>query len=202
MTRLCLVVNGSCFQNSALFLFRVATELKGLLSVQKLSNWSLENGYDINQKGAKAYPYRALDSININGKQIYTKALNGDIDYLCSGAFDGYLITLHLPNEMPSNRKNVFHLSADQSGIFSVKPNLIATSPELHDYDPHFRQCFFNSEHKLRFYRQYTQNNCELECLVNFTLSQCGCVHFAMPSKKHETVSRSARSANIFHLHH
>lgn len=43
------------------------------------------------------------------------------------------------------------------------------------------RQCFFNSERKLRYLRTYTQRNCELECLANFTLAVCGCVRFSMP---------------------
>lgn len=43
------------------------------------------------------------------------------------------------------------------------------------------RQCFFNEERYLQFFKVYTQQNCELECLTNFTLSQCGCVKFSMP---------------------
>lgn len=29
--------------------------------------------------------------------------------------------------------------------------------------------------------RTYTQQNCELECLTNFTFAVCGCVKFSMP---------------------
>lgn len=178
------------FKIFTIFLFRVAPELKNSFMVQNSSKWSLERGYD-DRNGTETYPLRGFHSRNLRGTLIYTQILNRDIDYLCSSSFDGYLIALHLPNEMPSIRTNVFYLSAKQSGRFWVTPNLIATSPELHEYDPHLRQCYFDSEHKLRFYRQYTQNNCKSECLVNFTHSQCGCVHFAMPSKKLETVAHS-----------
>lgn len=43
------------------------------------------------------------------------------------------------------------------------------------------RQCFFNDERYLRYFKVYTQQNCELECLANFTLATCGCVKFSMP---------------------
>lgn len=45
------------------------------------------------------------------------------------------------------------------------------------------RQCFFNNERYLRFFKLYTQANCELECLTNHTLKECSCVKFSMPSK-------------------
>lgn len=154
--------------------------------MQKSSKWTLENGYDYcNPNDTEDYPYRYREKeISHMNFEIYIKTLDRDIDYLCSGAFDGYSITFHLPNEMPSIRKNVFYFSAKNYGKFWTRSIFIDTAPELYDYDPHLRQCFFNSEHKLRFYRQYTKNNCELECLVNFTHSRCGCVHFAMPSKE------------------
>lgn len=42
---------------------------------------------------------------------------------------------------------------------------------------------FFSTERQLRFFRTYTQYNCEAECLANFTQIQCGCVKFSMPSR-------------------
>lgn len=44
------------------------------------------------------------------------------------------------------------------------------------------RQCFFDTERQLRFFKIYTQRNCELECLANFTVKTCGCAKFSMPS--------------------
>lgn len=43
------------------------------------------------------------------------------------------------------------------------------------------RQCYFQKEKYLRYFRSYTQSNCELECLTNYTLKSCGCVKFYMP---------------------
>lgn len=43
------------------------------------------------------------------------------------------------------------------------------------------RQCYFQDERYLRYFKVYTQSNCELECLTNYTLHKCGCVKFYMP---------------------
>lgn len=42
--------------------------------------------------------------------------------------------------------------------------------------------CSLKLKHcKLRFYKNYTQANCEMECLSNYTKNECGCVKFSMP---------------------
>lgn len=43
------------------------------------------------------------------------------------------------------------------------------------------RQCYFDWENRLQFFKVYTQRNCELECLTAKTLRTCRCVTFAMP---------------------
>lgn len=90
-----------------LFLFRVAPELKSPSSFQKSSDWTLDHGYDhYDPNDADDYPYRYFDSFDNFGVSAYLKTLDRDIDYLCNGEFYGYSITLHLPNEIPSIRKN------------------------------------------------------------------------------------------------
>lgn len=63
-----------------------------------------------------------------------------------------------------------------------VKAKLVSTSEELRGYEPNQRGCFYSSERKLHYFKIYTENNCETECLANFTRLQCGCVRFSMPS--------------------
>lgn len=63
-----------------------------------------------------------------------------------------------------------------------IKPTLTYTSGDLRSYTPKQRQCFFNSDRRLRFYKIYSKNNCESECLANFTNQECGCVKFSQPS--------------------
>lgn len=91
-------------------------------------------------------------------------------------------IAIHSQFEIPQISKNFLPLFPFEMLLISVKPKMMLTEG-LEDYDPNIRQCYFDSERKLRFYRNYTQTNCEVECLTNHTLAQCGCVKFSMPSK-------------------
>lgn len=43
------------------------------------------------------------------------------------------------------------------------------------------RQCFFDDEKTLMFFKIYSKSNCELECLTNITWNECGCVLYWMP---------------------
>jgi amiloride-sensitive sodium channel len=63
-----------------------------------------------------------------------------------------------------------------------VKPQMITTSKNLDQYHYDRRNCYFGHEKELKYFKFYTQSNCELECLTNFTRQECGCVKFSMPS--------------------
>jgi amiloride-sensitive sodium channel len=57
-------------------------------------------------------------------------------------------------------------------------------SPELQKYDVKYRQCYFDGEKKLKFFKIYTEKNCKFECLTNLTLTKHGCVRYYMPRFK------------------
>lgn len=56
--------------------------------------------------------------------------------------------------------------------------------PQINFKNYQRRQCFFEKERILKFFNVYTQPNCELECLANYTVDLCGCAKFSMPSNK------------------
>lgn len=129
------------------------------------------------------FPYRALGMGKREKFTVVMKFSNQDIDYLCGGAFDGFKLTFHLPNELPSVRRKHYRISVNRTSMVLISPNLILASHAIHNYPPAIRQCYFTFERKLRFFRHYTQQNCEIECLSNHTLHECDCVNFSMPSK-------------------
>lgn len=92
-------------------------------------------------------------------------------------------ILLHHPAEIPRVGSQFFRAPLNQEIVVSVKPDMMTTSPGLKTYDPHRRQCFFPSERYLSFFQSYTQQNCQVECLTNYTLAKCGCVAYHMPRK-------------------
>ena len=74
-------------------------------------------------------------------------------------------------------------LQLDQEIIITAKPNMVVTDEGLHRYSPSSRQCYFQSERHLAYFKVYTQRNCEIECLTNYTFKKCQCAAVYMPSK-------------------
>ncbi|KAJ6650121.1 Pickpocket protein 28, partial [Pseudolycoriella hygida] len=116
-----------------------------------------------------------------SGLFVLLRSYERNLDYICKGPVQGFKILLHHPAEIPQLSKEYFRVPLLQEVLVSVRPNMITTSVGLLDYTPNRRQCFFASERYLRFFKVYTQRNCELECLANYTLKACGCVRFSMP---------------------
>lgn len=151
-------------------------------------HWSLETGYDQTiPVDPQTYPFRVFGSGARVGMFVLLRLYEQHLEYLCRGPVQGFKILLHTPGEVPQVSKHYFRVPLLQEVLVSVKPNMITTSEGLRHYEPNRRQCYFNSERELRFFRVYTQRNCELECLANFTLKLCGCVKFSMPSRKLKT---------------
>lgn len=157
----------------------VSLEFFDMKSLVPPSNWNSEDGYS---DAGQSYPYRALGAGKWHGLKVMLKALNEDIDHLCGGCFQGYNLVFHSPIEGPQEINDFFQLSLHRSTLVAVVPKVVISSPNIYNYSPSDRHCFFNSERHLRFYKHYTQLNCRVECLANFTLSKCGCVKFSMPS--------------------
>ncbi|XP_037034176.1 pickpocket protein 28-like [Bradysia coprophila] len=106
-----------------------------------------------------------------------------NLDTSCINSMQGFKVLLHSPDEVPQMSKQYFYVPSSESVMVLIKPNMITTSDDLRDYEPHRKQCFFNSERQLKYFKVYNQRNCELECLTELTESECGCVKFSMPKK-------------------
>lgn len=142
--------------------------------------WNLENGYNDKFTGSE-YPLRSIDSGRgtalIASLQLYERY----IENICRETI-GFKVFLNTPGEELKVSQH-FHVASPDDDLFiMIKPKIITSSSELDHYNPSHRQCFFSYEHQLRFFRNYTQSNCEMECLANFTATECGCVKFSMPS--------------------
>lgn len=104
-----------------------------------------------------------------------------DTDFLCRGPNQGFKIFWDIPVEVSNTLSRSLFIPIGQDISISIKPTVSETSPALLKYDPEIRQCYQNHEKKLEFFQTYTKDNCEYECLINFTLKNCGCVKFSMP---------------------
>ncbi|XP_058837402.1 pickpocket protein 28-like [Topomyia yanbarensis] len=142
--------------------------------------WTLEMGYR-EDADIDTYPLRVLGAGARGGLNILLMLYDYDLDYLCRGPVQGFKILLHTSSEYPQVSKQYFRVPLHQEVIISVKPQMITTSDGLRHYAPHRRQCYFNHERRLKYFQVYTQQNCKLECITNYTLNLCGCVKFSMP---------------------
>lgn len=162
----------------------MAPDMLELKSSAQISNWNVVDGYD-ESRDFDFYPYRALGSGKQHRVEFLLKVMNQDVDYVCGGPFQGYVILFHAPNEGPQEINQFFRLSLGRSVLFTISPKLTVPSANICGYKPSDRHCLINSEKRLRFYKHYTLHNCQVECIANFTLAKCDCVPFAMPSKRH-----------------
>ncbi|XP_062715918.1 pickpocket protein 28-like [Aedes albopictus] len=142
--------------------------------------WSLEMGYS-REANITSYPRRTLGPGYSAGLSLFLRSDLTNHDYLCRGPIHGFKILLHSSSEFPQVSNKFIRIPMNHEVTVAVKPEKISTNDGLQSYSPERRQCFFNSERYLQFFRVYNQENCELECLTNFTLHRCGCVKFSMP---------------------
>lgn len=162
----------------------MVSALKTVENNLNVSDWSLESGYK-SAFGAEEFPIRMNDAGNVAAFSIQLMINKEDLEYKCRGIDQGFKVALTMPGEALTMSKRAIRVPLSEDTHIMIKPKLITSAEELRSYTPMQRQCFYNSERKLRFYKMYTQNSCEVECLANFTNIECGCVQFSMPSNSH-----------------
>jgi acid-sensing ion channel, other len=144
------------------------------------SNWSIQEGYPTESINHDFYPKRAISS-GTRGGLIITMRFNKNIlKTSCLVGQKGFKVLLHNPGDIPNIKRQSFQSPFNQRTIVNIKPSMITTSQNLARTSPGRRQCYFEGEKKLKFFKNYTQSNCELECRSNSTLRACGCVKYFM----------------------
>lgn len=147
-----------------------------------MSHWTLDGGYDESLSNEE-YPLRVAGS-GRNAELTLGLVLNGrDFEFMCKGFDQGFLVSLTMPGETQKMSSNSLRVPPIENTFISIQPKITITSEGLLNYSPSQRFCFFTRERQLRFFKMYTQLNCETEYLANFTKLECECVRFSMPSK-------------------
>lgn len=159
----------------------MAPEMKIVKTNPNVSHWTIENGYE-SQFNENEYPLRVYSSKTEASLTAMLRLHLKDLEFLCKGSIQGFQISLHTPGNTIKQTRHTFRLSLMEEARIAIKPTLITTSNELRSYSPNQRNCFFSDERPLRFFRFYSQHNCQSECLANFTKRLCECVKFSMPS--------------------
>jgi len=58
-----------------------------------------------------------------------------------------------------------------------VIPEIIKTDQDLRKLMPEERECYFDGEKSLKFFKKYSMDKCVAECFSNYSVEQCGCVY-------------------------
>lgn len=130
------------------------------------------------------YPFHVLGAGADNSLRINPRFRTQTLEESCRTKENGFRVALHHPGEIPNISKDYIRAPLNQEVLVGIIPQVFNTSESLFDYPPERRMCYLNDERYLRFFKVYTQRNCELECLSNYTKKMCGCVKFSMPRDK------------------
>jgi acid-sensing ion channel, other len=68
-----------------------------------------------------------------------------------------------------------------------ITPEFIRTDEALRSYEPKKRDCYFEDERKLKFFKVYTKQNCEFECFAGANF-ETNCKPFHVPRDNESTV--------------
>ncbi|KAL3273923.1 hypothetical protein HHI36_015349 [Cryptolaemus montrouzieri] len=145
-------------------------------------DWTPYDGYRTHTSIEDMYPRRAF----LNGIQNSFTAVfysdKRDVNYACRDfSTQGIRVSLHTPTRIPRLSQVFFSVGLNKLTTAAVIPTLTKTSKRIKHYHPEKRNCYFNSERKLKHFKFYSQSSCHFECWTNYTKSHCGCVSFYMP---------------------
>lgn len=94
-----------------------------------------------------------------------------------------FQLFLHSPADIPIDLQPSAYVNGNSMLSISSKIDVIRASLEVMKWAPKIRNCYFQHENFLKFFKIYTNNNCRVECRANKTLNECGCNAFYQPSK-------------------
>ncbi|XP_059047782.1 pickpocket protein 28-like [Achroia grisella] len=179
-----LTEHGVCFNFNSL----AANEILREQNIQKEYNysdastpskgWSLDTGYS---KDRLPYPRRGVNSGSVYDLTVILQMPKEDPDETCNGGIKGSKIFVQHPADHPQSSLYYYASLPGQVSSVALKFSMMSTSKSLENYSPEVRQCYFQNERHLRYFKIYTSRNCRLECQANYTLEKCGCVWFHMP---------------------
>lgn len=87
---------------------------------------------------------------------------------------------VHSPFEHPLSYKDYEFCEFSYGTALEVliEPEVIVSDEYLKHYSKEKRRCIFEDENEMKFYKIFTQKNCEMECLSALVIKACKCVPY------------------------
>ncbi|BES98474.1 Amiloride-sensitive sodium channel [Nesidiocoris tenuis] len=152
--------------------------------------WTPERGYP-DGMSFDTVPRRARGSGTHLGLTIVADAEMQQY-YCSSGNSKGFKILMSNPLETPKLMSFAVPLAPGSESKVIIVPKQVTSTKDLQSIAIEKRNCYFEAEKRLFFYKTYNQRSCILECEANYTIALCGCVQYYMP--KNETTRICGRN--------
>lgn len=91
---------------------------------------------------------------------------------------EGIKILISKPNLFPSSRTIERMLPHKQETFVEVRPERTDCSSAVRSLPISDRGCVFNNEHPLRFFEEYMEENCLVECNMQLHIKTCDCLPY------------------------
>ncbi|CAO1410220.1 unnamed protein product [Diamesa hyperborea] len=187
-----LTSSGFCFT------FNLA-KAEEILNIESVADEFIYNSSALTLKGSKRqetketqkpYLWNAKAIKKDEGLTIILKDKRKHIDMICFNS--NYQIFIHHPMTYPVNVRNFLdhkeYIDLGRDKDIIIKPKLLVTDEKLRAYSPERRNCYFEGEKVLKFFKSYSYSNCLADCEARVTLDLCGCAFFANLRKFYQSV--------------
>ncbi|XP_050419751.1 pickpocket protein 28-like isoform X2 [Adelges cooleyi] len=156
------------------------------------SNWFPETGFSKDALEVKL-PMRTNEeheSFNFRSRLLFNENPNKQ----CSNNLNVYYILIHSPAEWPVDSHQTVVVPPGIIENVGLKPVVSSITAELAVWKPKDRQCYYQNEKRLKYFKFYTQKNCILECRSESIVKRCGCVPYYLFRTKNTPVCGPAKS--------
>jgi acid-sensing ion channel, other len=128
------------------------------------------------------YPLKATVGATDGLQVIIKKDPNLRIMSICR--FPSFIV--HSPFELPESFDDFKYYQYDFGKTFDVliTPKVIVTDKALISVLPEKRNCYFDGERELKFYKIYTKVNCEMECYAEYLHRAINCTPYYLPREE------------------
>ena len=96
--------------------------------------------------------------------------------------FEHIHTSIHSNHEYPmqiiSDKIYSFRLNKPKKLEFLIIPEIVMVDETFENLDFNYRNCYLDNERKLKFFKTYSQRNCEIECLSEKLFKSCDCIPF------------------------
>ena len=94
--------------------------------------------------------------------------------------YEGFSVFIGHPAEFPMMQEKSLKIKPGQEHFIDLSATVVSTN-EIKDINPEARNCFFEDEGDLEFYKRYTFSNCRLECAIKRSEKIFKCVPWHLP---------------------